>query len=259
MIRLPISGLEVRWRPACGNQDLALAEGPAGLAGAIAFLQAGLEDSHGAPLDAAQLPVGDLDLLVVVHRRELLGDGFVAEDTCASCSARVDVHFSLTDFAAHHRPRGARAAAPAAEPGWWRLRSADVSFRLPRAGDVLAVAGSSNARQSLEQRCVRGTLDARIRRLVDRAMRALGPTLRADVAGRCPDCCADVLLDVDARELCIAELRFLASAVFDDVHLIASAYGWSEATVLDLPSARRRRYADLIGGRTASDELVSVG
>ena len=76
-------------------------------------------------------------------------------------------------------------------------------------------------------------------------MSVLGPTLRADVAGICPECSADVLLDVDARELCLTELRFLANSVLDDVHLIASAYGWPEAAILDLPSARRSRYAEL--------------
>ena len=40
-------------------------------------------------------------------------------------------------------------------------------------------------------------------------MATLGPTLRADVAGSCPECEAGVLLDVDARELCLTELRFL--------------------------------------------------
>ena len=60
-----------------------------------------------------------------------------------------------------------------------------------------------------------------------------------------------MLLDVDARELCLTELRFLASSVFDDVHVIAAAYGWPEAAILDLPSSRRTRYARLIGRRSS--------
>ena len=37
------------------------------------------------------------------------------------------------------------------------------------------------------------------------------------------------------------------SAVLEDVHLIASRYGWPEAAILDLPGWRRARYAALIG------------
>jgi hypothetical protein len=251
MIRLPISGLEARWRPATGHEDVALAESLPGLAGAVAYASSGAEGADGAPLDAAGLPIGDLDLLIVSRRREILGDAFVAEGSCPGCSAHVDVHFSLADFASHHRPRTTRAAAPAPEPGWWRLRALEVTFRLPVAADVLAVAGRASARLLLEQRCVRGDRDARARRLTSRAMSVLGPALRAEVAGVCPECSADVLLDVDARELCLAELRFLANSVLDDVHVIAAAYGWPEAAILGLPSSRRIRYASLISGRTS--------
>jgi hypothetical protein len=255
MIRLPVSGLEARWRSATGRDDIALAESEPGLAGAVGYASNGAQTADGAPLDGATLPIGDLDLLIVSRRREILGDAFVAEGSCPGCSARVDVHFSLAAFADHHRPRTTRAAVPAPEPGWWRLRAREITFRLPTAADILAVAGQADARLLLEQRCVRGGHDARARRMTGRAMSILGPPLRAEVAGLCPECSADVLLDVDARELCLAELRFLASSVFDDVHVIAAAYGWPETAILDLPSSRRTRYAGLIGRRTSSLEF----
>jgi hypothetical protein len=255
MIHLPISGLEARWRPATGHEDITLAESHPGLAGAVAYASSGVEGADGTPLDCAGLPIGDLDLLIVSRRREILGDAFVAEGSCLGCSAHIDVHFGLADFASHHRPRATRAVVPTPEPGWWRLRAIEVTFRLPVAADILAVAGRAGARLLLEQRCVRGGHDARARRLTSRAMSILGPALRAEVAGVCPECSADVLLDVDARELCLAELRFLANSVLDDVHVIAAAYGWPEAAILGLPSSRRTRYAGLIGGRTAGLEF----
>jgi len=255
MIRLPVSGLEARWRPATGHDDIALAESQPGLAGGVAYASNGAQTADGAPLDGAGLPIGDLDLLIVSRRREILGDAFVAEGSCPGCSARVDLHFTLSAFADHHRPRTTRAAVPAPEPGWWRLRACEITFRLPTAADILAVAGRADARLLLEQRCVRGGHDARVRRMTSRAMSILGPPLLAEVAGPCPECSADVLLDVDARELCLAELRFLASSVFDDVHVIAAAYGWPETAILDLPSSRRVRYAGLIGRQTSGPQF----
>ena len=58
-----------------------------------------------------------------------------------------------------------------------------MTFRLPVAADVLAVAGQADARLLLEQRCVRGGHDARARQMASRAMSVLGPALRAEVAG----------------------------------------------------------------------------
>jgi hypothetical protein len=246
MICLPISGERARWRPATGHDDIALADCRPGLAGALACVSLAVE---GTDLDVSSLPVGDLDLLVLARRRELRGDSFVAEGWCAQCSAAVDVRFSLAAYADHHRPRVPRGMIDEGA-GWWRLPRYEVSVRVPSVADVLAAAAADDPRDELLARCVRGPHGPATARAAERAMASLGPTLRADVAGTCPECGADVVLDVDARELCLAELRFLAATVYDDVHLIASSYGWTQDVILDLPSARRRRYADLIAGRS---------
>jgi hypothetical protein len=256
MIRLPISGIQAHWRPATGHDDINLTDSRSGLAGALAYVSRCVDGADGAPVDAATLPVGDLDILVVARRRELRGDMLVAEGRCEHCTAAVDVQFSLASYADHHRPRPSRSAQPlAGEPGWWRLRSHDVTFRLPVAADVLVVMDSKHPREELLSRCVHGAIHPRAARAVETAMETIAPTLRADVAGTCPKCGSAVLLDVNARELCLTELRFMAHSVYDDVNLIASAYRWSHDAILDLPSSQRRRYADLIAGRTADLEV----
>jgi hypothetical protein len=257
MILLPVSGIRAGWRPPTGHEDMALADSGPGLGGAVSYVSDAVDQADGTPVDAAGLPVGDLDLLVVARRRELRGDAFVAEGSCQRCATPVDVHFSLTAYARHHRPKQTRAATPAeGEPGWWRLRGHDVTFRLPTAADVLEAGPEENPRALLLRRCVREPVAGRAATAAEHAMGRLGPTLRAEVTGRCPGCAAEVVLDVDARELCLAELRFLAGSVYEDVHLIASAYGWAQDAILGLPSSRRRRYADLIGGRTAEAEVL---
>jgi hypothetical protein len=246
VIRLPISGERAWWRPSTGHDDIALADSRPGLASALGWMSLVVE---GTGLDVRSLPVGDIDLLVVACRRERRGDALVAEGSCARCQAAVDVRFSLAAYADHHRPRVPRGVS-AEDAGWWRLARHEVSVRVPSAADVLTAADADDPRRELLARCVRGTRGPAAVRAAERAMASLGPTLRADVAGTCPECGVDVVLDVDARELCLAELRFLAAAVYDDVHLIASAYGWTQDVILDMPSTRRRRYADLIAGRT---------
>lgn len=251
MFRAPISGLEFRWAPAGGRDDLFLME-TTGLAGAAGLVERRFRYADGTVVDAAALPVGDVDALIVALRREALGDRLVAEGRCTACDAPVDVDFSLAGYVTHRRPRATRLAVRDGDSGWWVLRRTGTRFRLPTVGDVLAAADVSRPREALLTACV----DGAGWQSAERAMAAIAPTLRSEVSGTCPECAAAVTLDVDARELCLQELRFLASGVLDDVHLLASAYGWHEAEVLDLPSARRAAYAGLVRG---SHDRTTVG
>jgi hypothetical protein len=247
---LPISGRLASWRPPTGFDDLALAESEPGLAGAVAYATATAVDESSLPLDASDLPIGDLDRLVAARRQALLGDSLVAEGRCAVCDTAIDVHFSLGEYESHMRPRRARGVTFTGD-GWWHHDRHDVSFRAPTARDVIAAVAETDPRDAVVQRCCRGAATGAAVRAVEHALTALAPTLRSEVVGRCPECGDTGTMGVDVRELCMEELRFVAAAVFDDVHLLACSYGWTEDDILRLPSTRRRRYADMLAGRSA--------
>jgi len=158
-------------------------------------------------------------------------------------------------------PRGAQPDPD--EPGWWLLAVSSpalVRLRVPTVDDVLDAAADDDPRAFLLSRCVRPHPLTVPLRVVEHAMASLGPTLRSDVAGTCPECARGVLLDVDAREMCLTDLRYLARAVYDDVHLIASTYGWGPDEILRMPTTRRHRFAELISGAGAPVlEEVGVG
>jgi len=262
MLRLPISDALVRWRTITGHDEIAVAESGVGIGAALALATACALKVDGEPWEA--LPLGDLDVLVAARRREARGDAFVAEGNCGNCGEAMDVQFSITAYVAHHAPRRPRGALAAAD-GWWQLTPA-LAVRVPTVADVLAAADEDDPRGALLRRCTRGAngapvREARLITVAERGMAMLAPTLRGEVDGSCPGCSATVLLEVDLRELCMNELRFLADGVYDEVHLLASNYGWSQSDILDMPSARRARYADLIVGRSAyvvSDEVISI-
>ena len=44
----------------------------------------------------------------------------------------------------------------------------------------------------------------------------------------------------------IAEMRERTAMLLEEVHLLASRYGWHEKTILALPASRRTAYAELI-------------
>src|SRR5262245_56507924 len=106
MERTPIAGAAFRWRDPTGHDDLLLVEREAGLGAAVELVE------RRGGLDAAALPVGDVDALVADLRREALGDRLIAEGRCPSCDAAIDVDFSIDAYLEHRRPRRARNAVP---------------------------------------------------------------------------------------------------------------------------------------------------
>ena len=252
MLALPVSGLEVRLRLPDGHDDVVLAESPIGAPLVLALIGrlASLED--GSPLEAARLPVADLEVVLVELRRALLGDRLTGEVRCPamSCGRLMDVTFGLGTYVDYRRPRRPVMVVDAAEPGWFERRDDGGAFRLPDGDDLLAIDGAVDAERLLAARCLRpadgGRAMGRWRRHAESAMAAMAPTLSGSIQGTCPECHATVEFFFDVPSFVLAELRAHAIWVFDDVHRIASRYGWSEAAILALPRTRRMRYAELI-------------
>jgi hypothetical protein len=85
-----------------------------------------------------------------------------------------------------------------------------------------------------------------MRRRIERAIAQMAPEVTGSVGGACPACGAPVEALFDVPAFVVPELRRQAVEVYTEVHLLARAYGWSEAVILALPGARRRRYAELV-------------
>jgi hypothetical protein len=90
-------------------------------------------------------------------------------------------------------------------------------------------------------RCGRGEARQAMSRL-----QRIAPPLIGPVEGVCPQCASAVSAWFDPGAFVIAELGRRAVTIFEDVHLLASHYGWSEDAVLSLPRARRAAYVALI-------------
>ena len=84
---------------------------------------------------------------------------------------------------------------------------------------------------------------------VAQAMANADPQADVQVATECPACGHrdDVLFDIAAflwREVDAWAIRTL-----DEVHALASAYGWSEHEILSMSASRRRRYVAMVAER----------
>jgi hypothetical protein len=144
------------------------------------------------------------------------------------------------------RQRRVRPVADRREPAWFALfdqRHGEPAFRLPNFGDLVIVDREADRAGAMATRCLEEITDARARRRALRAMEALAPPLTGPIQGRCPDCGAAIDARFEARVYCLQELCERARFVYDDVDALAVNYHWSEAEILELPSARRSLYA----------------
>lgn len=264
--RLPVSGLNVRFRQTTGAEDILLAEDPnldMRFAVTLASAIGRLADGGDVPWET--LPVTDLDAALLAMRQAFVGDYVRSSVICASakarhsgagrgtaemtagCPARIDIAFRIGDYLAHHKPAVPRGLSLDSEPGWYRLDGCDATWRVASCADQLAVWGRPDAEQQLARRCIRpDTVPLRTRRKVEAAMEKVAPSLFDSLDGRCPECSAPVRISFDPQRYVLGELRERAMFIYEEVHLIAAHYRWSEHEILALPQTRRARYAELV-------------
>ncbi|MFG3290584.1 hypothetical protein ACGF3G_17480 [Streptomyces sp. NPDC048179] len=136
------------------------------------------------------------------------------------------------------------------EGGW------DAEFRLPSVADLHAAARAADPRAALLARCLvsaahHGTavpaaeLPAPVQRRIAEAVEAADPGADLTLNVACPECGAATRAELDIASYLWTELDSWARDVLLDVHLLATAYGWSEPEILALSPLRRRYYLEL--------------
>ena len=246
VVRLPASGTVVVLRHPGGREELLLAEArQADITLAVALLSSLAEAAPA--IDWWRESLSDVDAALLGVRRAVLGERIVATVWCsaAACGAPADVEFRVSDYLADHvraQPPGTTATA---EAGWFALDGEAVRFRLPTATDLLAIYGCVNGEAALAARCVQPAEAAADPR-VGAAMEALSPSLARELCGACAECGAELRVGFDPMRFVLNELRERATPIFDEVHLLASRYGWSEEAILSLSRQRRVRYVERV-------------
>jgi hypothetical protein len=252
---LPASGLTLHVREATGADELIVLEPSRSPVATVVTLASRLTtDSQGRTPAWEELPAADVGAIALTIRQAWLGERISADARCPSpgCLERMDIAFEIPAYIAHHLPRTYAGAGPG-EDGWFQLAAAPgsfpapVSFRLPTIGDLRAALASADPERCLRERCVRpAAVPAAVARRVSRAMSALAPSLTGQVTMRCPACGAHDELQFDPVSYSLTELRAAAAGLYGEVHLLASAFHWTEDAILALPRGRRARYAEQI-------------
>lgn len=84
--------------------------------------------------------------------------------------------------------------------------------------------------------------------MVTAALTERDPLVDFTVACQCPACGVAIDVAIDLEDLALRRLTARQRALQQQVHELASHYGWTEAEVLAVPPSRRARYLALIEG-----------
>lgn len=217
----------------------------------------------------ANVTIARRDAAILALRQTTAGVRMPAYVDCPRCAERLEFEFDSGQIDVASAERGAKGAreerAPVA-PSLDRpsptaseaILVGGLRFRAPTSADLMAVvaigagdaeADDQAAGRALAQRCC---LDPRpdidwSGALLDEVEGALG---RLDAAGdielslSCVACGHAWTTALDIPSYFWEEIAERAARLLDDIHLLASRYGWSEAQILALSEPRRRAYLD---------------
>ena len=201
--------------------------------------------------DPSAATIGCRDAALLDLREQLFGRGFTAVSSCPSCRQEIELAFDIAEVR-----RGLSDVVRADI----HAGGVNVQFRLPTGLDLAAIESApdvESARALLLARCVERAARNEVALAVDdlppeildattSRMCELDP--QADVAldVECPSCRHAWREPFDIVSYLWSEIAVWARRLLDDVHVLASTYGWTEDDILRLTPARRHAYLEMI-------------
>jgi len=206
----------------------------------------------------AQMSIGQRDGRLLEVYRGLFGSFLDAFAECPACTEPLEYRLAAGTLVSAEE-RGEKTLM-------LETSDARVELRAPNSFDLEAIddfKDLSEARNLLLERCVvsaslGGTrvstdkLPAPLVEQIDAKLAEADQQAEMMISLECSACghAWQVLLDIE--RFLWAKISALAKRLLSEVHVLASAYGWTETDVLSLGSARRQLYLDMVGSWTAS-------
>lgn len=239
----------LRLRALGGADELALAEAlaagaSAARAGNLLIGRCAAFADAAAPLGmlaAADLALGDREVVLRALHVVSLGPGVEGRTACAHCGAAVEYDLNL-DQPTERPP----------EPGPWHqlaIPGGTIKCRVLTGADLERAAGSvdTDSLALLADAATGGQAvsGAAGREILGAALARLDPNAETAVSVGCPVCGRITRFWLDSFELIRRGLA-AAGGVMRQIHTLAAAYGWSESEILTLPRHRRLLYCRMV-------------
>ncbi len=215
---------------------------------ALSMLQPVLPDQSRDEL--AALSIGQRDGLLLALRRATFGDVLPGVNQCPVCASLVEFELSCQSLQSGATPPHPEQLT---EGGYKLMIRPLNSFDL---ADVAMAATESESHTVLLQRCVSeafyqdqpvepGALPMEIEERI--AATALAADAQAETLldVSCPDCQHRWQSVLDIAHVLWLEISARAQRLLHEVHVLAKAYGWHEAEILELSAERRAAYLQM--------------
>lgn len=198
--------------------------------------------------ELAQRTIGQRDAQLLQARIRHFGPLLEATADCPACAGRMAFSLHLDQLAQQARPAAADVC----------VDTAAGRFRLPASVDLALALSQSEPRQALARglrvdagptaapahvaHAAHAALDEAALQSIESALAAADPAAQIDIRLQCDACGQAFDAPLDVADCLWLDVSRRAQQTLDEVHLLASAYGWSEAEVLAVPPARRQHY-----------------
>jgi hypothetical protein len=218
---------------------------------ALTLLAAACPDT---PPDAlARLSIGQRDGRLLRLREWTFGPQLVGLATCPGCSERLELTFNVSDIRMDPETEAAETLS-LNDAGY------EVHFRVPNSLDMEFIAASKDlttTRHILLDRCILSAqisgkekaidqLPADVVDAVVEEMAKADPQADVQLALSCSSCGHQWQAIFDIVSFFWSEINVWAHRILREVHVLASAYGWTEIHILALSPGRRRSYMEMV-------------
>ncbi|MEQ9504520.1 MAG: hypothetical protein RIT81_47115 [Deltaproteobacteria bacterium] len=215
------------------------------------LLAAAVHSVSDRPMDvdlARAMCIGDRRLLMIELARLAMGNTFWVHPRCVGCGAQFDVRVDRRELP--KKPRAEIYPEIVVD-----LDGRCIRLRLPSGGDQEDLAGMNacDARAFLLRRCV-SELDGHVPdgpwfcglalsevATIEEALEKAAPDVGTTMEVECPECG-----ELQRSEFNPYDWQPTQEPLWEEVHVLAATYHWSEGEILDLPRSKRQRYLRLI-------------
>jgi hypothetical protein len=192
-----------------------------------------------------RMPIGRRDAHLMDVREATYGAALPCVVHCPACREKLEFTVDL---------RALRLQPPPGDgPFELTVGHHCVRFRLPDSADLAFAADAlelDEVRARLLHRCVLDGPDPLSPELADAVsveMARRDPQADVSFDQTCPECGARWSAPFDVGAYLWREIEADGARLLDDVDALARVYGWSEAEILSLSSARRQQYLRRVG------------
>jgi hypothetical protein len=191
------------------------------------------------PTDIARLPLGSRDRLLFDLRESCFGTDLCCEVDCPACAQRLEIEITTTQLC---QEPAATATSDVVTP------EGTVVVR-PVTGADLVDLDETDRRRAVIRRCVLDTtteLSDAVVEAVAARLPDLDPQADLGISLSCEGCGHEWEDRFDIASFVWTELDTYARRLMYEVHVLALAYGWSEAESLAVSPHRRRLYIEAV-------------